>query len=198
MALTPKQKDILDFISEQTNEKGFAPSQKEIAKHFGYSSLGTVQNYLVRLERNGYLEKPWNAKRGMKVNTDHSALPLLGRVAAGRPIETMLHNETVDVPISMLTPSGDFFALQVKGDSMINDGIMEDDIVVIRKQITAFNGQTVVALIDNEATIKCFFKKKDGIELHSANPKYKPIIVKPNQSFSIEGILHGLIRKFKR
>ncbi len=211
--MTPKQREVLEFMTSFSEEHGYAPSQQEIAKHFGFKSLGTVQNYLVRLERQGFLRKAWNARRGTEVvaaATNHTPrvattsahsgavpLPLLGRVAAGKPIEAMEHDQTVDVPEEMLTKGGDHFALRVKGDSMIGDGILDGDFVVIRKQTQAANGQTVVAMIENEATIKRFQRKGDRIELQAANPAYAPIVVEAaaSNTFRIEGILVGLIRR---
>ena len=118
-------------------------------------------------------------------------------MAAGKPIEAMEHDQTVDVPEEMLAKGGDHFALRVKGDSMIGDGILDGDFVVIRKQTQAANGQTVVAMIENEATIKRFQRKGDRIELQAANPAYEPIVVEAaaSNTFRIEGILVGLIRR---
>ncbi len=213
--LTPKQKEILDFIQGYSAERGYAPSQQEIASHFQFKSLGTVQNYLVRLERQGALRKSLNARRGMQVLPPSSTprepttgemsgtvpLPLVGRVAAGRPIEAILSHQTVDVPASLLTRQGEHFALEVSGDSMIEDGILSGDTVVIRKQSDARNGQTVVALVNNEATIKRYYRREQvepkgsrvneprgsrvneprgsrvKIELHPANPAYDPLII---------------------
>lgn len=208
-SLTPKQQDILRYIQESSLKKGYAPSQQEIAKHFGFRSLGTVQNYLVRLERGGYLKKAWNARRGMQVlpqpqessqdfNQSGSVpLPLVGAVAAGRPIEAIEQRETLDVPVSMLG-RGEHVVLRVKGDSMIGDGILDGDFVVIRKQQMAMNGQTVVALVHNEATIKRFYHRGSRIELQAANPSYDPLIVDSmveNPDFKIEGVMVGLIRR---
>jgi repressor LexA len=202
--LTPKQKEILDFITSFRAERGYAPSQWEIAKHFGFKSLGTVQNYLVRLEREGALQKTWNARRGVQVLHNHGGssqqssavpVPLVGRVAAGRPVEAIRSDESLDVPASMLGAGAQHFVLKVKGDSMIEDGILDGDYVIVRKQETAVNGQTVVALIGgNEATIKRFQKRGDRIELIAANPNYKPIVVEGGE-FKIEGILVGVLRK---
>jgi repressor LexA len=215
--LTPKQKAILDFIAAFSASHGFAPSQQEIARHFQFKSLGTVQNYLVRLERQGVLHKTWNARRGMQalesrtpspqphkrsahaplvhVASETVPLPLVGRVAAGRPIEAVAADETIDVPAYMVRTRNSF-VLKVVGDSMIDDGILDGDWVIIRKQEQAENGQTVVALINNEATIKKFYKKGAVVELHPANPKYKPIVVSEGD-FRIEGILAGVLRVVK-
>jgi repressor LexA len=159
MTLTPKQKKVLEFITTFSDEHGYSPSQAEIARHFGFKSLGTVQNYLVRLERNGLLQKTMNAQRSMKVvsqpHTEETvgvkaesivALPLVGKVAAGHPIEAIENHETLDVPADMVRRPGEHFVLRVSGDSMIEDGILEGDYVVIRKQGNANNGQTVVGV----------------------------------------------------
>lgn len=202
-SLTPKQKLILDFILKSTEKNGYAPSQNEIAEHFGFSSLGTVQNYLVRLQRQGVLSKTWNGKRTLQAltpppNEEGLELPLLGRVAAGKPIEAITVGETIEIPPMMKT-GGDLFALKVQGQSMIEDGILDGDYVVIRKQATAVNGQTVVATLNNEATIKRFYKKNPQIELHPANSQMKPIIVSESEKsqFRIEGVLVGVIRQYK-
>ncbi len=120
--LTPKQKEVLDFILEFGARQGYAPSQQEIARHFGFKSLGTVQNYLVRLERAGLLRKEHNAKRSLQVLPPQPvaqpavSLPLLGRVAAGRPIEALEEGITLEVPSSMVPPQSECFALRVVGD----------------------------------------------------------------------------------
>ncbi len=201
MGLTPKQQLILDFIKTYNQENGYAPSQQEIANQFNFSSLGTVQNYIVRLREQGHLENNPNEKRGMKViETDivpiAQKIQLLGRVAAGKPIEAITHLEDLEVPKSMLKGNGDFFALQVQGDSMIEDGILEGDFVVVRRQRTAQNGETVIAIIDDEATIKRYYFNNNQIELRPANPAYKPIQVQPQNQFSIAGVLQGVIRQF--
>lgn len=207
--LTPKQKQVLEFIQAHQAEKGYAPSQKEIAAKFGFSSLGTVQHYLNQLGELGFLKKEWNARRGLSVSGETSkpeaapaevtsvqSLPLLGRVAAGRPIEAVQSPEFLEVPTSLLKKSGDHFILKVQGDSMIGDGILDGDYVIIRKQDSAENGETVVALIDNEATIKRYQRKAGKVELHAANPAYPTIHVDPERRFRIEGILAGLIRRW--
>ena len=194
MSLTPQQKNVLDFIEEYTDEHGFAPTQNEIANHFGFKSLGTVQDYLNRLRQKGYLESTWNGKRAIRLKQKKHELPLLGRVAAGSPIEAILHDEFIEVPPSMTAGPGKFFALQVRGDSMIEDGICDGDYVIIRKQAKANNGETVIAMIDNEATIKRFEQHGGGVALHPANSRFQTIHVSPNQDFRIEGIMIGVIR----
>lgn len=194
--LTLKQKKILDYIEAFTTREGYQPSQQEIAQAFGFSSLGTVQNYLVRLEREGLIARTWNARRGMKVlrpRQNGLELPLAGRVAAGRPIEAIETPDTIEVPSSMLG-SGENFVLKVEGDSMVGDGILDGDYVVVRKHSSAENGQTVVALINGEATVKRFYRKGATVELHPANPTMHPLIVSSEQSFRIEGVVVGVIR----
>jgi repressor LexA len=223
MALTPKQQKVLQFIERFAAKNGFAPSQQEIARHFGFQSLGTVQNYLVRLERHGSLQKGWNERRGIQVlstpprdplpSPPASAsvagtvpIPLYGAVAAGRPLERIESEETLDVPVSLLgraygaqkgARQPEHFVLRVRGDSMIGDGILDGDYVVIRKQEQADNGQTVVALLGNEATIKRFYSERGRVELRAANPVFDPIFVDSmtDSEFKIAGVLVGLIRK---
>jgi repressor LexA len=199
--LTPKQKRLLDYIRAASEANGYAPSQQEIADHFGFRSLGTVQNYLVRLEREGFLRRIWNAKRALEPvelkrevhEIAGAELPLLGFVAAGRPIEAVASQDAVEVPPSMIR-RGENFALRVKGDSMIGDGILDGDYVIVCRRPTAEMGQTVVALVDGEATVKHFHKTGAGVELRSANPAYPTILVGPEQDFRIEGVVVGVIR----
>jgi len=234
--LTPKQKKILDYIEAHIKKKGYAPSQQEIARHFRFKSLGTVQNYLVRLEKNGFIQKTWNARRSLEpvksslesqgsaspqdfkstsassspqrsasvtrlheVGSGAVPLPVLGKVAAGKPIEAIESGEPLDVPASLLSSGAKHFVLKVSGNSMIEDGILDGDFVVIREQDTAVNGQTVVALVGNEATIKRYYQKRDRIELHPANENYEPLVLTnlndSGRDFQIEGILVGLIRR---
>jgi repressor LexA len=204
--ITPKQKRILDYIQKFSLDKGYIPSQKEIARHFRFKSLGTVQNYLVRLEEQGWLEKAWNSKRGMRLLNPEAAnsksalspnttsLPLSGQVAAGQPIEVVESQDTFEVPSSMLG-RGEHFVLQVSGQSMVEEGILNGDYVIIKKQSTANNGDTVVALVENAATIKRFYKRKNFVELLPANKDFEPIIVKADQDLSLAGILVGVVRK---
>jgi repressor LexA len=195
-ALTPKQKKILDFIRSFADRAGYAPSQQEIASAFGFRSLGTVQNYLVRLERQGFLAKDWNARRSMRVlspETKGTELPLVGTVAAGKPIEAVESPGMIEVPSSMVG-RGENYVLRVQGDSMIGDGILDGDFVVVRKQDTADSGQTVVALTNGEATVKRFYRKGNHIELHPANPALQPILIENEESFRIDGVVVGVIR----
>lgn len=197
--ITPKQKQVFDFIAQHIESQGFAPSQQEIAKAFGFRSLGTVQNYLVRLEREGLLNRDWNGRRSLRlaaVAEQGMKLPLSGTVAAGKPIEAIETSDTIDVPPAMVG-LGEHFVLHVAGDSMIDDGILDGDYVVVRKQSTAENGQTVVALLDNEATVKRLQRHGQTIELHPANPTMHPITVNAEVPFRIEGVVVGVIRHYR-
>jgi len=193
-SLTPKQKNVLDFIMQFTGENGFAPTLEGIAQHFGLSSVGTVQQYIQALKSKGYLLKKSHVARGLQVVEKEIMLPLLGKVAAGLPIEYKKHDQFLRVPDQMLKSGFEHFLLQVQGDSMIDEGILDGDYVVIRKQNQAENYQIVVAQWNEQATIKRFVKKRNSIELHSANKKYKPIFVEDESSFCIEGLYCGLLR----
>jgi len=196
--LTPKQKKFLDFVMEHNEREGYSPSQAEIARALGFRSLGTVQNYLNRLEREGFIEKNWNARRGIRVKLPEGygyQLPLAGIVSAGRPIEAIETDDTIPVPPAMADEGN--FVLRVEGSSMIEDGILDGDYVVVRKQNYADRGQTVVALIGNEATVKRFHRKADRVELHPANAAMEPIIVEASEEFSILGVVVGVIRYLK-
>jgi len=198
MTLTPKQQRLLSFVQEYAEAKGYAPTQWEIAHRFKLKSLGSVQNYLKALESKGYLSKAWNGKRAIRVNAcgaNAVTIPLAGVVAAGSPIEAIERSETLEVPASLLR-GGDNFALKVRGESMIDDGIREDDIVIVRRQAIAENGQTVVAMIDGEATVKRFYKRSQHVELRPANEKMQPILVERCRGFQILGVVVGLIRKY--
>jgi repressor LexA len=197
--LTKKQKAVYDYICDYITENGFSPTQLEIKEHFGLKSLGSVQDYIKYLKNAGYLQSDVNSVRGLTPTYLERAeesipLPLHGSVAAGRPIEAIEGNETINVPKHMIG-NGSHYALTISGDSMIEDGIFDGDTVIIKSQTTASNGQTVVAVIENEATIKRFHKKSNLVELHPANEKLKPIIVE-NGNFEIKGILVGLIRTY--
>ncbi len=194
--LTPKQKRVLEFIRDYSRARGYAPTQQEIARRFGFRSLGTVQNYLTRLEREGLIRRRWNGKRALQVVDPEPAgleVPLLGYVAAGRPIEAVETPDTTEVPSGMLR-AGEHFVLRVRGDSMVDEGILDGDYVVVRRQATAGNGEIVVALVDGEATVKRFRRCGDRVELCPANEAMEPIAVGPGQALSIVGRVVGVIR----
>jgi repressor LexA len=201
MKLTEKQKAFLGYISHYAEDWGRSPSFEEICSHFGFTSYNTVTTYLKALERKGYIHLPpkKNQKRGIKVispvETRRFEFPLLGRVAAGKPIEAVEEVDVIEVPPSMIG-QGDHFVLQVKGDSMKEDGIFDGDFIVIRKQPVAENGEMVVALINNEVTVKRFYKREQYVELRPAHTGMEPIIVK-QEDLRIEGKIVGVIRHYK-
>jgi repressor LexA len=201
MKLTDKQKIFLKYVSQYMDEWGRSPSFDEICAEFKFNSYNTVTTYLKILERKGYIRLPKekNRKRAIEVispvETRRFEFPLLGMVAAGKPIEAVEDVRAIEVPPSMIG-NGDHFVLQVKGDSMQEDGILDGDFVVIRKQPTAENGETVVALINNEATVKKYFKRKNHVELRPAHTGMKSIRVKQGD-LRIEGKVVGVMRNYK-
>lgn len=197
MTLTKKQKSVYDYICSYINSNGYSPTQAEIQENFGFKSLGSVQDYIRYLTNGGYLKNDQGAVRGLEPLSSSkggSEIPLLGAVAAGIPIEAIESTETIQVPDFMID-NGLHFALNVEGNSMIEDGILDGDIIVIKKQNSAENGQTVVAVIDGEATVKRFYRKRSRVELHPANSTMSPIIVDEG-NFEIRGVLVGLMRQY--
>jgi repressor LexA len=192
--LTENQKNVLDFLKKYQERYGFPPTYEVIAKNFGYSTKSSVQHYIDALIAKGYLTKERYLSHGLVLHEEGNLIPLLGKVAAGVPLEHKKYDERIEVPLAMLKGPGSYFALQVSGQSMIGEGILDGDYVIIRQQETANNGEIVVAELDYEATIKKYFKKKNRVELHSANPEFKPILVEENIPFKISGIYLGLIR----
>ncbi len=201
MKLTEKQKVFLEYISRYMEDWGRSPSFEEICSHFGFTSYNTVTTYLKTLKRKGYIRLPRkkNQKRAIEVispvETRRFEFPLLGRVAAGKPIEAVEDMDVIEVPASMIG-QGDHFVLQVKGDSMKEDGILDGDFIVVRKQPTAENGETVVALINNEATVKKYYRRRNYVELRPAHTDMEPIIVRKGD-LRIEGKIVGVIRHYK-
>jgi len=195
--LTKRQKQVLDFIKSFTDKKSYAPSLEEIKKHLRLSSISTAHFHVSRLKKLGYLKKEENKPRAVGVYDTEPMIkiPLLGTIAAGQPIEAIEDKEMIKVPKSQLSKSGEHFALRVQGNSMIDEGILDGDIVVIRKQPDAENGETVVALLDNdEVTLKKIYREKNGFRLQPANPDIKPIFTK---ELIIQGKVIAVIRSFK-
>ena len=178
-----------------------SPSFDEICSNFGFSSYNTVTTYLKILERKGYIRLPGkkNQKRAIEVispvETKRFEFPLLGKVAAGKPIEAVEDVGTIEVPPSMVG-EGDCFVLQVKGHSMQEDGILDGDFVVVKKQPIAENGETVVALINNEATVKKYYNRGDHVELRPAHTGMESIRIEKG-NLRIEGTVMGVMRYYK-
>lgn len=203
MAITKKQKEFYDYIVAYNSEHGHSPTQKEIKDHFGLKSFGSVQKYLQYLSKEGLLETQWNQRRSLEiksteVESDSDQIPLLGLVAAGNPIEAIENpTNTISVPRYLLKGGFRYFALTVKGDSMIEAGILEGDVIVCRSTKEARNGQIVVAVVNGEATVKTFSQQKKAIELLPANKNYSPIIIDEGiEDFKIVGNLVGLLRSY--
>lgn len=222
LPLTAKEKAFLEFIEGFQKSSGISPSYQEIKDYFGYASFNSVQNYLKQLTRKGYVKNQANQKRAIQILNRCTAsstgpsptsllqsteevlsLPLLGKVAAGQPLESVKHNEFIHIPAHMVRNASKTFALIVQGDSMIDEGILDGDTILVQQQSRAQNGDLVVATIDNEATVKRFYLRTPPrgnhdellVELRPANEKLQSMWYSPYE-VSIQGILVGLLRKF--
>jgi site-specific DNA-methyltransferase (adenine-specific) len=195
--LTKRQKQVLDFITSFEKKRGFSPSLEEIKKHLKLSSVSTAHFHVKKLQNLGVLEKQYNKPRSIDIykNDKMVNIPLLGLIAAGQPIEAIQNKEAIAVPQSKLPHSGEFYALRVLGDSMIDENINDGDVVLIKQQHVAENGQKVVVLIDgHEATLKKFYKERGYIKLQPANKSVKPIIIKKNREIIIQGVVIDIIK----
>src|SRR3989338_3533795 len=195
--LTKRQKQIYEFINEYVGHHEVSPTIQEIANRF-HLSVSTIHEHLQAIERKGYLKKDHGQARAMETQDPNEGLvwiPLLGTIAAGQPIEAINTNETIAVSKNKLHP-GNIYALQVFGDSMIDENINNGDIVLVREQSTAENGQKVVALLDNyAATLKKFYKEKGHIRLQPANKNMEPLIFRNGRGVSVQGIVLDVIRE---
>ena len=203
MTLTKRQREILSFLETYILEHGYAPSFEEIASHFWFQSLATVHEHLTNLERKGFIRRAYNESRSVEVlppkgTSGASEIPLLGKVAAGLPIEALMHQETISVPDEMLPRrGGPNYALRVAGDSMIDEHITDGDFVVVHGKQTAENGEMVIALVNgSEATVKKFYREAGGwIRLQPANATVPPLRFQENEVL-IQGVVVGVIRKY--
>ncbi|MCA9510048.1 MAG: transcriptional repressor LexA [Myxococcales bacterium] len=203
MALTRRQREIYEFVRGFVREHGYSPSLEEIGSHFGLRSVATVHKHVQHLVEKGLLQKAWNRSRSVEpVGADAVAdggvadLPLLGVVAAGRPIEAIEGDDRVAVPADMAGRPGERFVLRVRGDSMIEDMIADGDLVVVESRSEARNGETVVALVGgSEATLKRFYRRGDRVRLVPANADMAPIEVAA-ADVEIRGVLRGLLRSY--
>jgi repressor LexA len=200
MALTKRQREILDYVESFIEGYGYSPSFEEIASYFRYSSLATVHEHLSNLEQKGYLRKNYNKSRSLELvraeGTLAVELPLLGTVAAGLPIEAIEEQETIAVPHDMLR-GGNNYVLRVKGSSMIEEQIRDGDYIIVNSRQTAENGEMVVALVNGDsATVKKFYREKDGrIRLQPANATMQPMYYAEDE-VQIQGIVVAVIRKY--
>ena len=189
-----RRKKILEFVRDYIDEHGFAPSVREIGRAVGINSTKAVKYHLDILVTEGLLKRTPRQARGLQTAHQPDALPLIGRIAAGSPL---LAVENVEAQVS-LSRYRDCFLLRVKGESMKTAGIMDNDMVVVRPQVTAENGEIVAALLGNEATVKRFQKRQDQVVLEPENPEFEPIVVGPDrQDFRIIGVVVGLLRNYR-
>jgi repressor LexA len=200
MHLTKRQKEIFDFVCEYLDQAGYAPSLEEIGEKFGLSSVATVHKHVQNLVDKGLLRKAWNRSRSIEVVREQQSasgveIPLLGRVAAGQPIEAVATSDAISVPIDMVGRR-ECFALRVSGDSMIDDHIMDGDIVVLESRKNPHAGETVVALVrGEECTLKRFYQDGGKIRLVPANERLAPMEF-PAEDIAIQGVVVGLLRRF--
>ena len=201
MALTKRQRQVLDFIGRFIEEKGYSPSLEEIGSNFGLSSVATVHKHVTRLVEKGLVRRGWNQNRSIELVSQGPLakaveLPLAGRVAAGRPIEAVPRAESVSVPEAMVARKERSYVLQVQGDSMIEEQIRDGDYVVVEERQTAENGEMVVALIDSsDVTLKKFYRDRGRVRLQPANPALKAMIFE-GRRVQVQGVVVGLIRRY--
>lgn len=206
--LTERQRDILEFIREFQKKRGFAPTHREICDHFGFSSYGTVYKHLSLLEKKGLIRRDWNQKRGVEVveqeepaapaarhhDSPVRELPLFGYIAAGRPLEVDVSDEMIAVP-EHLTSRGENYVLKVRGDSMVDDGILDGDLVIIARREDATNGEMVVANVSGEVTLKRLYREGERVRLQPANSMMGPIYAQA-RDVAVQGVVIGLMRRF--
>ena len=207
--LTKKQNDVYLFIKQHLQENGYAPSYREIGEHFGLSSSATIHGHVQSLVDKGMIQigdegearsielvsQPEPVHAGFRISADVINLPMMGLIAAGQPIEAITDNETMAVPASFVLDGANSYVLKIKGQSMIDDGILDGDFVVIERNPSPKNGEVVVALLDNAyATLKRFYRETNRIRLQPANKTMDPIYV---QDCIIQGVVRAVIRKFQ-
>ncbi len=199
--LTKKQAEILAFIGDFIRDHGYAPSYREVAAHLGISSPATVHEHIKNLERKGFLTSDPDSARSIEIEPSFMnvakaiLLPLKGLITAGAPIEAVETAESYAVPETMVKDGGKTFVLRVKGDSMIEDGILSGDYVVVEENPAPRDGEVVVALIENEyATLKRLYREKGRVRLQPANRTMQPIYV---DAITVQGVVRGVIRDFR-
>lgn len=201
MHLTRRQKEILDFLGDYLERRGYAPTIEEIGEHFGLSSLATVHKHLTNLQEKGFIRRSWNRSRSVELLPSRGGgraveLPLLGYVAAGSPIEAVASTESIAVPESLVAGRRDTYVLRVRGESMIDEQIRDGDWVVVEDRKSADNGEMVIALVGgHDVTLKKFYRESGRIRLQPANPSMQPIYVDPD-GVQIQGVVVGVMRKY--
>lgn len=200
--ISQKQSEILEYMKNEILNRGFPPSVREIGEAVNLKSTSSVHSHLETLEKNGYIRRDPTKPRAIEIVDDNFNLvrretvnvPIVGKVAAGQPLLAMENVEGYFPIPSEFMPNNKTFMLVVEGDSMINAGIFSGDYVIVEQQPTAENGQKVVALVDDSATVKTFYKEKDYIRLQPENDSMDPILVGPDQVFQILGKVIGVFR----
>jgi repressor LexA len=198
--LTKRQKQLVDYLKAYIGDHGYAPTLEEIGQHFGLGSLATVHKHLLNLERKGYIRRLAHRSRALELTGDRrrpraAAVPLLGLVAAGTPIEPVEAPETLALPEELLG-RGETFALRVQGDSMIGEGILDGDVIVVEARPEAENGATVVALVRGEATVKKLFRERTRVRLEPANERLAPIVARPEE-VEVRGVVVAVLRRYR-
>ena len=198
--LTKRQREILDYLGEFIQQNGYAPSLEEIGQRFGLSSLATIHKHLTNLEEKGCIKRTWNRSRSVELvqtrtTTRSMALPLLGYVEAGTPIEAIASDETIPVPENLIGKL-DTYVLRVRGNSMLDEQIRDGDFLIVEDRKTAKDGEMVIALLNgSHVTLKKFYQENNIVRLQPADSKAKPILVKPDH-LHIQGVIVGVIRKY--
>ncbi|PJE50672.1 MAG: hypothetical protein COV29_02970 [Candidatus Yanofskybacteria bacterium CG10_big_fil_rev_8_21_14_0_10_36_16] len=196
LMLTKKQKQVLDYVTKYISKRDYAPTLEEIADHLGVSAISTVHGHLSKLKELGYLDRPENQPRSINVIGHETMIkiPLAGVISAGAGIEALEMPESIAIPKSKFPSLSDIFALKVSGDSMKDENINDGDVVILKKQKIAENGQKVVALLnDGVATLKKFYRERGYIRLQPANKDMDPIIVKSGWEVAIQGVVMDVI-----
>ena len=191
--LTEQQFKIFDVIKGHVNDYGYPPTRAEIAKIMGFKSVNAAEAHIKALVKKGVLLKVPDSSRGLKLVEEYSGIPIVGRVAAGSPISAVENIEKY-IPTNPISSPVDFF-LRVKGDSMKDIGIIENDLVGVKKASTAENGSVVVARLEEEVTLKRFVQENGKIKLVAENKNYNDILIDQNSGFSLEGIAVGVVRE---
>ena len=191
--LTEQQFKIFDVIKGHVNDYGYPPTRAEIAKIMGFKSVNAAESHIKALVKKGVLLKVPDSSRGLKLVEEYSGIPIVGRVAAGSPISAVENIEKY-IPTNPISSPVDFF-LRVKGDSMKDIGIIENDLVGVKKASTAENGSVVVARLEDEVTLKRFVQENGKIKLVAENKKFDDILIDHNSGFSLEGIAVGVVRE---
>ncbi len=201
MKLTRRQKEILDFITEFIDREGYSPSMEEIAEHFHFASLNAVFKHLEALSSRGFLRRDPNRARSIEISRRKAdgvqSIPLLGLIAAGRPIEAVPAAESLQIPEDLLPRRGNCYVLRVQGESMIDEHIADGDYVIVESREDALNGETVVALVDGEnVTLKRMYREGDMIRLQPANREMSPLVLAGSR-VRIQGVVVGVLRKYR-